>query len=66
MRRYIIRSVRPRAWADDDAFPLLPHLTVYEPDNSPTDTGLVDHHGHAIMAVHEMEPIGFVALGEAD
>lgn len=45
---------------------MLPNLTVYEQDDGPIDTGLVDHHGHTIMAVLDRESIGFVELREAE
>lgn len=64
-RRYVTRAVRPRAYEYEDA-PLLPNLTVYEQDDGPIDTGLVDHHGHTIMAVLDRESIGFVELREAE
>lgn len=59
-RRYV--AMKPRQeWFDDlpDA-PLLPQLTVYEPDGDCRPTGLVDHHGIPIIAVDEREPVGFI------
>lgn len=59
MRRYT--SVKPRAyledWYDRDPFPS--HLTVYEPDEGPFFTGLLDAQGNELYAYDEREPIGF-------
>ena len=62
MRRYIINA-KPRANFEDlyvDAESSLAR-TVYEPDQSPIDTGLLDAHGAPIYAIHEPRPIGFRA-----
>lgn len=64
MKRYVtMPRARVRAEYDDDV-PLLPSLTVYEADNSPVDTGLVDHHGDPIMAVYDRSPIGFIEFSD--
>lgn len=42
-----------------DKGPLLPCLTVFEEDDTPRDTGLVDHLGRSIHAFNERGPIGF-------
>ena len=59
---YIVPSQRtrpkPRAeWWEDE--PFLPSLSVYEPDESAHDTGLVDHRGNTLYAITERDPIGF-------
>ena len=45
-------------WFERDAKPM--GLTVFEPDNTPQDTGLLDAHGNRLMAVSELDPIGFI------
>ncbi len=34
--------------------------TVFEPDSSPRETGLLDAHGNKLYSISEMDPIGFV------
>lgn len=69
-RRYISRPAR--SWWDvnedirDDARSFLPHLAVYEPDDAPRSTGLLDQHGNELMWVAVREPIGFVRFGNGD
>lgn len=65
MKRYVIAVPKPRM--DDYGFDLLmpPTVTVHEADHTPQATGLVDHRGHAIMAVDESGPIGFLPAREA-
>lgn len=62
-RKYVaIPKKPPRAdWCDD--YSLVPDLTVYEPDDTPEDTGLVDKRGTPIMAYTERRKIGFHSLG---
>lgn len=63
MRRYVARPTS-REWWDDE--PMLPHLTVYEPDDRPRETGLLDQHGNELVSVPERRPIGFVWLKERE
>lgn len=61
MRKYkvITKAIKAKQdWMYDDD-PLLPGLTVFELDNSPVDTGLVDQRGEPIFAYVERNPIGF-------
>lgn len=60
-RRYTIRPAASDYWDD---VPMLPTLTVYEPDDRPRPTVLVDHHGNDLVAIEEREPIGFVRFRE--
>lgn len=58
MRKYkVIARIKSKDMYDDD--PLLPSLTVYDSDDSPIDTGLVDHGGNPIYSYTERQPIGF-------
>lgn len=43
---------------DDDA-PVIAGTTVYEPDDAPVDTGLLDQHGVPLYRVVRRNPIGF-------
>lgn len=63
-RRYFASTrIKPRAeWGED--VPMLQHLTVYEADREPVDTGLLDHAGTPLYAVEDGPQIGFVALKE--
>ncbi len=40
------------------------HLTVFEPDDEPRPTGLLDAHGNEYFSIRERHPIGFVTLRE--
>lgn len=62
MRKYKVitrlnTKITSKDMYDDD--PLLPSLTVYDLDNSPVDTGLVDSKGDPIFSYMERSPIGF-------
>lgn len=58
MRKYkVITRIKSKDMWEDD--PLLPSLTVYDSDDTPIDTGLVDHRGGAIYSYEERQPIGF-------
>ena len=55
--RYV--AIRPKAhWADDA--PLIPSLTVYEPEDKPEETGLLDANGVKLYRVRERIKMGFV------
>lgn len=61
MRRYVTMR-RPRLAAmdnDPDAEDYLSR-TVYEPDDAPQPTGLLDAQGNELYAINEMDPIGFI------
>lgn len=53
---------RPRArWCDEiemDVMDPAP-LTVYEPDDEPAPTGLLDAQGNELFRVRERNPIGY-------
>lgn len=58
MRKYkIVSKTRAISIWDDD--PMLPSLSVYESEDTPRDTGLVDARGCPIYSFVEKEPIGF-------
>jgi len=53
-------NFRPRAdWEDMD--PVLPALQVYEPEDTPIDTGLLDAQGVKLYRPHPAKPrMGFL------
>lgn len=53
-------NFRPRAdWEEMD--PVLPELQVYEPEDGPVDTGLLDAHGVKLYRQPKPRfPIGFL------
>ena len=62
MRKYKIMSrtnkpITNDIWYEDT--PFLPALNVYESDDTPRDTGLVDVRGCSIYSYQDREPIGF-------
>lgn len=58
MKRYF--TYKPKMEWDDD-YPMLLHgLTVFDRDDEPYDTGLIDKRGNSIMAANYMDPIGYV------
>lgn len=61
LTRYIARRTPPRAWTDDSPWTTSqrPTLTVYEVDDAPTDTGLLDAHGTPLYRVRERATMGF-------
>jgi hypothetical protein len=62
MRRYVTVA---GDWSDDANG--ADHLarTVYEPEDRPLDTGLLDRHGNKIFAVSSREPVGFVRFSSS-
>ena len=40
--------------------------TVYEPDDSPFETGILDADGRMIMASYQIGPIGFIRFADDD
>jgi hypothetical protein len=59
-RALACRIARPRAdWLDNDE-PQLHGTTVFEPEQEPQSTGILDANGIAIFRVHQPNPIGFV------
>lgn len=61
MRRYkVVANVK----AEDDFWwekgAMVERLTVFEPDDAPYDTGLLDASGHKIMGFDYIDEIGFV------
>lgn len=64
MRRYVTK--RPRMnieWAEDWEYAgnhtMETNVTVFEKDNHPIPTGLLDANGVELYAVDERDPIGF-------
>ncbi len=70
MRKYKIVPAKSKITMDEDWWdrgPLLPSLTVYEDDETPRDTGLVDQRGCSIYSFTEKAPMGFTnRLGTND
>jgi hypothetical protein len=62
MRQYITLPHKPRLAHYEDGPDGEDYLsrTVFEPDDSPMDTGLLDSHGNPLYAVYSRQPIGFV------
>jgi len=60
MRRYITLPHKPKAAIIDEELDGENYLsrTVFEPDDSPMDTGLLDSHGNPLYAVYSRQPIG--------
>jgi hypothetical protein len=59
MTRYRYVS-RPRAWQDDyGGWQDRPTATVYEPDDAPQETGLLDALGNPLFRVVDRAPLGF-------
>jgi len=58
--RHLTQPTRAGYYDDAaEAFVEHPHITVFEADNEPFRTGLLDANGADIYAVDEREPIGF-------
>ena len=58
--RYIALAKPPRAWVSSTHTPeMLPTTTVYVPDETPRDTGLVTAEGVPLYRLPTREPIGF-------
>jgi hypothetical protein len=49
---YVIKPTASYEWGS---------VTVYEPDQTPRDTGILDAHGNKIFHVVDRNPIGFLA-----
>lgn len=54
--RYV--TIRPNSKWDEDV-PLLPALNVYEPEDKPIETGLLDSNGTKLYRVRERIKMGF-------
>lgn len=51
---------RAKAWASEEAaWQERPTMTVFEPEEAPRDTGLLDANGVRLYASDTREPIGF-------
>lgn len=61
MRKYqVVANCKPMKSEEYwEARPFLPNLNVYEPDDSPVYTGLVDMHERPIYAIPDKPLIGF-------
>lgn len=59
-RRYFVRmdSESDERWSQPDVKPA--PLTVFEPTREPQNTGLLDAQGNRLMAVNELDQIGFI------
>lgn len=61
MTRYIAIKHRPKSWDGwEDQPPIVQATTIYEADDKPEETGLVDANGTPLYRVKERAKLGYV------
>jgi len=62
VRKYkvIAKGIKPKSYDYWEDVPFLPALSVYETDETPVYTGLVDQAENPIYSIPDKRPIGFI------
>lgn len=66
MKRYFVKPCRLANINDEVDGENYLSRTVYEPDGTPFETGILDANGRMIMASYSLGPIGFIQFAPTD